>query len=256
MNRQKLVNPFGGPASGISPLIPPAKAPSPPPPFVPKSCTPATIFADCFGMCTGVISGAAPGPVCGWTFIQPFGDLGGMFTFTPGVMSMDTAGATQFAISVKPLPASLSDVWNISGQFDFTEYPTPPNGDTTYQIFLLNSDISKLLSVSFFGDGSCAVQAGPKDSVPTYFGSWTPNAGAHRVHFSIDASGAPTLWLDGVKITLTFFGDVGTFDGYPANNISWGGGAAVATPASCPLRSLFLTEGETGPETIFCCPDA
>lgn len=256
---QKFTNPFGGPASGLWPSgLTPANTsvPRPATPFVPTSCIQATIFADCFGLCTGVISGASPGPVCGWTFIEPFGARGGIFTFTPGQMSMDTAGALEYAIAVKPLPALLASVLGISGQFDFTEYPTPPNAETTYQVFLLNSDISELLSVSLFGDGSIVVQGGDKTSVPTYFGAWTPNGQAHRVHFWVPPTGAPRLWLDGVEITLAFVGDVGTFDGYPANNVSYGGGAGVATPAVSPLRRLFLTSGETGPETNFCCPGA
>lgn len=218
-------------------------------------CVAASIFADCFKCCAGAINGAAPGPVCGWTFIEPFGALGGLFTLTPGIMSMDTAGATQFAIATKALAASLASVLGVSGQFDFTEYPTPPNAETTYQIFLNNFDISEVLSVSLFGDGSLVVQAGDVDSVPTYVGNWTPNGGAHVVHFSIDGSGAPTLWLDGVAIPLTFYGNVGSWAAsYPANSINYGGGAAVATAASSPLRHLFLTAGATGPATAFCCP--
>lgn len=250
--RQRFANLFRGPSRGLSPKAHTAKKKHP----HQTACIPATIFSDCFSLCAGMISGAAPGPVCGWTFIEPFGALGGFFTFTPGVMSMDTAGATEFPIAIKPLPATLASVLGISGQFDFTEYPTPPNAETTYQIFLLNSDLSELLSISFFGDGSAVVQAGAKDSVPTYLGAWTPSGDAHRVHFSIPETGTPELWLDGVEIVLTFFGDVATFDGYPADSISYGGGAAVMTPASSPLRRIFLTAGESGPETNFCCPCA
>lgn len=242
---EKLVR---GPRAGIAAVVAKKRAKK-------ACCVAASIFADCLGSCTGVISGAAPGPVCGWTFIEPFGALGGLFTFTPGVLSMDTAGATEFAIAAKPLPASLSSVWGVSGQFAFTEYPTAPNAETTYQIFMNNSDISEVLSVSLFGDGSVVVQAGDVDSVPTYTGSWTPNGGAHMVHFSIDSAGVPTLWLDGVAVPLTFYGNVGSWaSSYPPNSISYGGGAAVAAPASSPLRNLFITQGETGPETVFCCP--
>lgn len=244
-SRAKLI---GGPRAGVAAVVARKRAKS-------SCCVVASIFADCFGECTGVIDGSSPGPVCGWTFIEPFGALGGLFTFTPGVMSMDTAGATQFAIATKSLPASLASVLGVSGQFDFTEYPTTPNAETTYQIFMNNSDISEVLSVSLFGDGSVVVQAGDVNSVPTYVGAWTPNAGAHVVHFSIDGSGVPTLWLDGVEITLDFYGNVESWaSSYPANSINYGGGAAVATSEVSPLRSLFITEGATGPETVFCCP--
>jgi len=214
----------------------------------------ASIFADCFPY-TGTIDAAAPGPVGGWTFIEPFGALGGEFNFTPGIMSMDTFDADDFAIAVKPLTDPLSSVFDISGQFDFTEYSTPPNPTTTYQVIMNNSDISESLSVSLFGDGNIVVQAGDSTTIPTYTGTWTPDAGAHVVHFTIDALGIPRIWIDGIEKVLAFLGNVGTFFSfYPANNISWGGGAGDVTPDVSPLRHLFLTAGVVGPETIFSCP--
>lgn len=251
--------PFGGPASGLWPSGG-GPAPSAGPGVLvgptPPTCVTPAIFADCFRLCTGVINGGAPGPVCGWTYIEPFGALGGEFTFTPGVMSMDTAGAAEFPIAAKPLPALLATVFGISGQFGFTEYPTAPNASTTYQIFMNNTGLTETLSVSLFGDGSVVIQAGPPASIPTYTGTWTPTAGAaHVVHFVIDGVGVPTLFIDGVAVPLVFLGNVPSFGAsYPANSISYGGGAAVAAAASSPLRNLFITAGATGPETEFCCP--
>jgi len=203
-----------------------------------------------------VISGAAPGPVCGWTFIEPFGPLGGQFTFTPGIMSMDTFDADDFPIAFKPLSAPLATVFGLSGQFDFTEYTTPPNPTTTYQVIINNFDLSESLAVSFFGDGNIAFQAGDSTLIPFYTGTWTPTPGAsHVVHFSVDGAGVPTLFLDGVAIPLIFVADVATFFAlYPTNMVSYGGGAGDVTPDSSPLRSLFLTAGVVGPETVFCCP--
>lgn len=194
--------------------------------------------------------------MCGWTFIEPFGALGGEFNFMPGVMSMDTFDADDFPTATKPLPAPLVSVFGISGQFDFTEYLTPPNAGTTYQIFMNNTGLTETLSVSLFGDGSVAVQAGPPASIPTYVGTWTPTPGAaHVVHFSIDLLGVPTLYIDGVAVPLVLFGSVPSFGTlYPANSISYGGGAADAAAASSLLRSLFITAGMVGPETVFCCP--
>lgn len=214
-----------------------------------------TIFGDCFNICTGTINGGAPGPVCGWTYIEPFGALGGEFNFTPGVMSMDTFDADDFPIATKALPAPLATVFGLSGQWSFTEYSTPPNATTTYQILVNNFDISETLLVSLFGDGSVVVQAGNAILVPTYLGTWTPVPGAaHVVHFSIDGSGIPTLFIDGVAIPLVFIADLGNFSGsYPANSMNYGGGAGDPTPGSSPLRSLFLTAGVTPPETVFCC---
>lgn len=220
------------------------------------SCTVADIFTECFeGATPGTIDGGAPGPLNGWTFIEPFGALGGEFNFTPGVMSMDTAGAAEFPIAVKPLPAPLASVFNITGQFDFTEYATTPNATTTYQLIMNNNGITESISVSFFGDGSVAVQAGDSTTVPTYAGAWIPSPGsAHVVHFSISALGVPLLWLDDVPVPLLFIGNVGTFfASYPSNNISWGGGAGDAAAAVSPIRNLFIASGVLPPSTVFCC---
>jgi hypothetical protein len=171
-------------------------------------------------------------------------------------MSMDTFDADDFAIAAKPLPAPLASVFGVSGQFDFTEYTTPPNSTTTYQAIVNNSGITESLLVSLFGDGSAVVQAGDSTLIPTYTGAWTPTPGAsHVVHFTIDGAGVPRLWIDGVEVTLVFVGNVGTFFSlYPDNNISYGGGAGDPTPDQSPLRSLHVTAGVVGPETVFCCP--
>lgn len=249
-------SPFGGPATspfgfgnpGPSPVIRPTPAPAP-------TCVTASIFSDCFGACSGVINGASPGPVCGWTYIEPFGPLGGQFTFTPGVMMMDTFDADDFPIASKPLPAPLASVFGVSGQFDFTEHQTPPNANTAYQALFTNAALTEGAFVGLFGDGGVVVQAGDSTTIPTYLGTWTPNGGAHVVHFSIDGAGVPVLYIDGVSIPLIFFGSVGSFlPLYPANSISYEGGSGDPTPDTSPLRSLFLTTGVVGPETEFCCP--
>lgn len=222
---------------------------------MPPTCVTASIFADCFASCTGIINAGAPGPVCGWTYIEPFGPLGGQFAFTPGIMSMDTFDADDYPTATKALAASLASVFGLSGQFEFTEYPTPPNPNTTYQIILNNFDISESLVISFFGDGSVVVLVGDAVSIPSYTGVWTPNGGTHVVHFSIDGAGIPTLYLDGVAIPIPFVANVPGFGAvYPANSINYGGGAGDVTPAVSPLTHLFLTAGIVGPETEFCCP--
>lgn len=257
--RPGFVTPFGGPASGISPsgfansapgsgaIVAPAPTPVP-------TCVTASIFADCFGLCAGVINSAAPGPVCGWTYIEPFGPLGGQVTFTPGVMRIDAFDADDFPIVAKPFSASLASVFGISGQVDFTEYQTPPTVNTTYQWLINNFDISQQYFLGLFGDGTVLVQAGdPSIAIPSYLGTWTPNNGAHVVHFEVDGAGIPTLWIDGVSIPLTFLANLGTFSGYPANSISVAAGSGDATPDSAQIRSIFITVGATAPETEFCC---
>lgn len=262
--RPGFVTPFGGPASGISTAggIEGAAASAAPgvivtPPTPVPTCVTPSIFGDCFGLCTGVINAGAPGPVCGWTYIEPFGPLGGEFNFTPGVMSMDTFDADDFPIATKALGAPLASIFGVSGQFEFTEYLTPPNAMTTYQLLVNNFDLSESLFVSFFGDGSASVQAGDPALIPTYINlaAWTPTPGAtHVVHFSIDGAGIPTVYLDGVLIPMPFVVAVPSFSTlYPVNSMNYGGGGADVTPGSSALSNLFLTAGSTPPETEFCC---
>lgn len=221
------------------------------------SCVEADIFADCFtGATPGTIDGAAPGPLNGWTFIEPFGATGGEFVFSDGIMSMDTAGATENPMAAKDLPAPLASVLGISGQFDFTEYASVPNPTTTYQIFINNAGITETFSVSLFGDGNLIIQAGPTGAAPSFVGTFTPTpGGAHVVHFSVPLVGAPSLYIDGVEVTLTPIGDVPTFGAsFPSNALSYGGGSGDAAAGQSPVRNIFVATGELGPETVFCCP--
>lgn len=171
-------------------------------------------------------------------------------------MSMDTFDADDFPIATKPLPAPLASVFGISGQWSFTEYATVPNATTTYQLLVNNTGLTESVAVSLFGDGSIVVQAGDPNSIPTYTGTWTPTPGAaHTVHFSVDGAGVPTLFIDGVAVPLVFLANVGSFwTSYPAEAVSYGGGAGDPTPGSSPTRNIFVTAGVTGPETVFCCP--
>lgn len=203
----------------------------------------------------GTIDGASPGPMCGWTFSEAFGVFGGSISFTPGVMTLNTTNANDFPGATKPLPAPLVTVNGLSGQFEFTEYATPPNVNTTYELFVTNQDLSEGLTIALFGDGSVAVQVGLPAAAATYTGAWTPNNGSHDVHFSTDALGVPTLYIDQVAIPLTFIGNSFSFPSFlPTNVVSFFGGSADPTPASSPVRNIFLTAGALGPATEFCCP--
>lgn len=253
--RPFITTPTGGPASGLWPQGSARPAPAAPAPSPAPSCVAASIFSDCFGSCVGVINGGAPGPVCGWTFIEPFGALGGQFTFTPGQMALETFDADDFPIATKPIPAPPAGILGISGQFSFTEHQTPPNATTTYQLLVANFDLSQVLAVSLFGDGSVIVQAGDPNLIPTYLGTWTPNLGTHTVHFAVDGAGVPTLFIDGVAIPLTFVADLGSFwTVYPAGAITYGGGAGDVAASTQIIHNIFVTAGATPPQTVFCCP--
>lgn len=184
-----MIAPFGGPASGLWPSgSPGSKAPA--------GCIFADLFSDCFLACEGAISGLSPGPVCGWTFSSIFGPGAATVTFVPGTMSMNTVSATDFLGVTKAFP--LTSVFGISGQFEFTEYPTPPNPATTYILFIANFDLSEVVDIELFGDGTLVVKVGDPAAAPTYTGAWTPSNGAHEIHFMIDPSGVPALFIDHV----------------------------------------------------------
>lgn len=257
LGRKPFVTPFGGPASGLWPSgrRRATQTPSGASPTPPAGCTEASLFADCFGACAGTIEGASPGPVCGWTFVEPFGALGGSIALSAGQMSFDTTLATQYPGAQKALLASLPDILGISGKFTFTEFPTAPVAETTYQIFILNQDLSRVVSVSFFGDGSCAVQVGDVASAPMYIGTWTPDGGTHEVYFEISAGGVPTLYLDGLDITPPLFGDVPTFGAsMTADAVSVFLASGANGAASGIVTDLFITAGAPGVSTEFCCP--
>lgn len=255
-----LPTPFGGPASGLWPSgrgMPrtPSGMQVTPSPTPQCSDTIATIFADCFADCNGTITGVSPGPVCGWTFTEFFGVFGGTIIFTPGQMSFFTANPIEFPGATKPIPAPLVTVNGVSGQFDFTEYPTPPNLGTDYTFFVTNQDLSEVISIGLFGDGTLIIAAGDPAAIPTYTGTWTPTLSAHRIYFSIDLLGVPSLFIDGVAVALTFAGlSTSPASGLPANVVSLLIGGGDVTPGASPVRSVFLTAGNVGPNTVFCCP--
>jgi len=246
----RFVTPFGGPASGISPSGEALLGP------VPPGCTPANVFADCFAECSGQITAASPGPLCGWTYTAVFGGSATPVIFTPGSMTITTNTDTDYIGVYKTLGRPLSDPKNVSAQFEFTEYGTPPNFTTTYQFFVTNPDLTKGFFLSMFGDGNGIIQVGDIALIPAYIFTWTPVPGAHHiVHLSIDDTGKPRIWIDHVEIPVTFFGDVITFfDQLPANTVSFFGGAGDPAPAESSVFNAFITQGTVGQETRFCCP--
>lgn len=210
------------------------------------------LFAECFIGCSGTISSGSPGPVCDWTFDSVFGPGSATITFTPGVMTINTVGLNDHPGATKPLSDPLETVAGVSGRFEFTEYQTAPNGTTTYQLFINNAALTETIVVSLFGDGNAVLQFGPVNAAPTYTASWTPNGGTHRIHFSTGTT--PTLFLDDVSLPLSFLGNVATFStSLPPNIVGIFGGAGVAATASSPVRNIFITSENTGPQAMLGC---
>lgn len=166
-----------------------------------------------------------------------------------------TDDAGDFPAARKPMPAPLATVNGLSGQYSFTEYPSVPAALTAYNLYITNFDLSQIILVSLLGDGNVFVQVGDPAAAPSYAGTWTPNNGQHQVHFSTDALGLPTLWIDMVPIPLAFIGNIFSFASLePANNIAFGFGSADAAVVTSPVTNIFVTAGSLDPGTEFCCP--
>jgi len=201
------------------------------------------------------MNGGSPGPICGWTYNEAFGPLGGGISFTPGIMSLDTTLATDYPGAAKPLGASLPDILGMTVRYSFTEFQGVPTLLTTYQIAVNNVGSAKTVFVSLFGDGSLVVQVGPVAAAPTYNGTWTPNGGSHDVHVTVDALGVPTLFIDGLAIPLTFAGNIFSFASlFPADSVILFAGSDLAVPASSPVTSVFVSSGVLSETMVFCCP--
>jgi hypothetical protein len=218
-------------------------------------CYPAGIFSDCLKLCAGTIDHATPGPVCGWTFDESFGVLGGSVTLAPGTMTFNTTATTDFPGVHKPIPSPLANILNLSAEFEFTEFATPPTVNTTYSMFINNVDNLSTFLLTMFGDGSLFYQFGNPASSPTYLGTWTPNGGSHKVFISITALGVPSLFIDGVNIPIPFFGNLATFGSFfPMNTAGFFIGSDSAVPASAVVRDLFVAPGVLPKDVVFCCP--
>lgn len=221
---------------------------------------PGMLFGDCFRFCEGSVSEGSPGPFCGWTFdlSQAGPYTGGEILFQPGRMLIHTTLDSEFPGCVKALPAPLiGPILNMTGQYKFSEYLTVPNLFTTYLFSLTNFDLSEALAVVLFGDGNAVIQFGPPHAIHTYLGLWTPEPGVeHSLHFTITPDGVPAIYLDGVVMPLTFFGDIDSIlPELPVNIISFYGGSGVNGEAISVVRDVAFTRGVLPPATVFVCPE-
>lgn len=255
-----LSSPFSGPAGGLWPSgggrpaaqQAPGATPAPTPTPIPTCVTPS-IFADCFLDCTGTIDAGSPGPVCGWTFDQPFGAFGGSISFTPGLMSFNSTAAN-FPGATKPLAAPLAGVFDMTVQYQFSEFSAPLGSFESYFFSITNFDNSEYAQVILDDGGNVLVTAGPAAGSDFYTGTWTPNNGAHEVHLTIDSLGVPTLFIDGVLVPLAFSFNASEFPTFPTNAVSLYASDAFGGPQSSTVSDVFVTSGVLSEGTVFCCP--
>lgn len=252
--------PSGGPGSGLwaSGTVPPAPAPSPVPtptpvPPPPVVCVTADILADCFAACTGTINSGSPGPICGWAwdFTQA---SGGSISFTPGVMSFNAPTGSEGPADKKAFTASLATVLGMTGQYTFTEWPSPlGNGFAGYEIAIASAGQADLFQLFLENDGDVFLQVGSFGNNSLYLGTWFPNNGTHKVHFTVDALGVPRLWIDGVEIPLTFSGMV-FFNPTSADSVVFVPFEFSGFSDATTVSEVFVATRILPPETVFCCP--
>jgi hypothetical protein len=213
------------------------------------------LFADCFTGCEGVVSAISPGPVCGWTLVSNSVPGNATATFGDNELTFTTFTDTDFPGITKLLPNPLVSVNDLSGRYNFAEYPTPPNTNTAYQKWIINEDGSEVILISVFGDGSTLFSFGDPTNLPTYLGTWTPNNGEHTVHFTTGPM--PTMLVDGVDTNLVFFGniDVSGFQPPQNNSVAFFSGSGVNATASSETDNIFLVliNGIIGPHAILGC---
>lgn len=242
-----FVTPLGGPASGISPLGGDVGVPTP-------SCRQALNFSDCFAQCEGVINKVSPGPVCGWTFAQAFGDLAGQISFSPGVMRFETVSPTDFPGALKTPGVEVGSIYGTTSEFDFHEFPGPLTANVTYSMVVMNKDGSEGLLIELIGN-LVIVEFGGPATAPLYTGVWNPNHGFHKFFVTISKNGVPRAWVDGVEIELELFGEVvSIFSFFNPNTINLYLGSEDTNPVSAEVTKAVFTAGIYPSETVFCCP--
>ena len=163
----------------------------------------------------------------------------------------DASGAT------KPLPAPLASVFGITGQFSFSEF-SPAGIIESYLFILTNTgnDESVYLLLDA-GTPLITLQVGRTalPFLPFYEGTWTPDGGAHKVDFTVDSLGVPTLSIDGAPVALTPGALLAPFaDGLPGDRVFISGQSFSDLPKSAVITQFAVTAGALPADTVYCCP--
>lgn len=214
----------------------------------------ASIFTDCFPCTGGPINGGSPGPTCGWTFSEAFGPKGGQVTFTPGVMSLDALGGISDTPGAShPLAGALSSGLDITVQFKLTEHPGSVGSGTDYQLYFFDSTFTTWVLLFLNATGFAQIISGSTVSGDGYSGTWVPTGGSHKVDFSINALGIPTLFIDDIPIPLIFSGSGFSPFGIFVADTLYFFSLRPSAVTSAKVMDVFLTSGIQPPTTVYCC---
>lgn len=149
-----------------------------------------------------------------------------------------------------PLPVSVFD---ITGQVLFTEFPIPLGSGAGYDFQVSDSTFSNTIDVFLDDLGNVFVLVGPVALAPFWLGTWTPNNGSHKVHFTVDALGTPSLFIDDVVIPLVLSGNTPSGVTAAANNVGVFAMAGIVGVFSALVKKFFLAAGVLPSTTVFCC---
>lgn len=180
----------------------------------------------------------------------------GTVVLAPGSMSFNNPDQIQQIAAFKSL--SVPGVFNITGQYTFSEFPgTLGVGTASYQLMIDDLAHGDWLAILLEDSGVVNFLVGPQpDGWSNYSGTWTPTGGTHTVHFTVDPAGVPRIWVDGTEIPLTFTGIGAGGPNPPHNKIEFftlnfdGPGPAKSSV----VTRAFLTSGNLPPQTVFCPP--
>lgn len=195
------------------------------------------LFAQCFVGCD------APGN-CGWNIATP-----------PGTVSFDGLRMFEGSFGTDPEglafhPISGAPTVGVTLRFRFSEIAGAPTVNMAYIVGITDSSGEANPLVFLRGDGLVVVFRGALG----YFGTWGPagNGAVHVVHLTIDGSGNPVLFIDGVAITLTGPGAVSPIVDVP-NQV----GASIINDdlsGQGYYDRIFVANGIYPPSEEFCCP--
>lgn len=149
-----------------------------------------------------------------------------------------------------PLPVSVFD---ITGQVLFTEFQIPLGSGAGYEFQVSDSTFSNTIDILLDDLGNVFVLVGPVALAPFWLGTWAPNNGTHKMHFTVDAIGMPTLFIDDVAIPLVLSGNTPSAVTASANNVAIFAMAGVVGVFSALVKNFFLASGVLPPSTVFCC---
>lgn len=172
------------------------------------------------------------------------------------MMSLETLGGGSDTPGVsKNLLSPITSVFNLSVQFQFTEFPgSAGSGSVVYDHYVIDTGTTNFIELYMDASGFVEIITGPVSNGTGYSGTWVPTNGTHKVDYSIDALGVPTLFIDDVAIPLILAGTGFSILGSHAPNAVEFFAMWPTVAAAMKVEDVFVTAGNLPNTTVYCCP--